>query len=108
MTHGLSTAMNSANSLNLNKVWGGTTSMWDIDRKFANIENLKTIIQTFLQQGGQIYQGNTTDVEELKAAVLEPEKYPHLIVRVGGYSGRFVSLNKELQKDIINRYRHGA
>jgi len=38
--------------------------MWDIDREFANIENIKTILQTFLQQGGQIYQVNTTDVEE--------------------------------------------
>jgi formate C-acetyltransferase len=108
MTQGLSTALRSANSLDLSRLWGGTTSMWDIDRKFASRDNLKTIIKTFLQQGGHIYQGNTTDVDELKRAQKEPEKYPHLIVRIGGYSGRFVTLNESLQNEIIGRYRHSA
>ena len=108
MTYGLSTAMNSANSICLKEVWGGATSMWDIDKKFATTDNLKAIIKTFLDQGGQIYQGNTTDVIELLEAQKAPEKYPHLIVRVGGYSGRFVTLHEDLQNDVINRYRHGA
>jgi formate C-acetyltransferase len=106
MKHGITTAMASANSLRLEKVWGGTTSMWDIDESYATQENLKSIIKVFLKQGGQIYQGNTTSVDELRRAYREPEKYKYLIVRVGGYSGRFCSLDKELQKEIINRKKH--
>ena len=50
--------------------------------------------------------GNTTDVESLVKAQKDPEQYAHLIVRVGGFSARFVTLKKELQDDIINRIRH--
>ena len=49
-----------------------------------------------------------TDVEELKKAMADPEQYRHLIVRVGGYSARFVTLHKSLQEEIINRMRHSC
>ena len=49
-----------------------------------------------------------TDVEELKKALEAPEEYRHLIVRVGGYSARFVTLNRALQEEIINRIRHSG
>ena len=47
-----------------------------------------------------------TDIEELKRARLDPENHRHVIVRVGGYSARFVNLRPELQEEIINRMRH--
>jgi len=37
------------------------------------------------------------------AALKEPEKHSHLMVRIGGYSARFVNLSPELQEDIIAR-----
>ena len=55
-----------------------------------------------------IFQGNTTDVAELEAALERPEEYHHLIVRVGGFSARFVSLSAAVQREIIDRYRHRA
>ena len=41
--------------------------------------------------------------DELEAAMREPERWGQLMVRVGGFSARFVDLTKELQKDIIRR-----
>ena len=41
-----------------------------------------------------------------KAAKENPEKYEYLVVRVGGYSARFVHLNPAIQDEIINRMRH--
>ena len=41
--------------------------------------------------------------EELLAALKEPEKHTHLMVRVGGYSARFVDLTLALQEEIIAR-----
>ena len=33
----------------------------------------------------------------------EPKKYANLIVRVGGFSARFVELSKEIQADLLKR-----
>jgi pyruvate-formate lyase len=30
------------------------------------------------------------------------------MVRVGGFSARFINLSQELQDEIIGRYRHGG
>ena len=80
--------------------------MWDFDSSFANEEIIKATLKTFIEGGGQIFQGNTTSVEELLDAKEHPENYHHLMVRVGGYSARFVNLESELQNEIIERIRH--
>jgi formate C-acetyltransferase len=53
-----------------------------------------------------VFQGNTTSVRDMQDALQHPEHYKHLIVRVGGYSARFVDLERALQDEIISRYRH--
>lgn len=54
---------------------------------------------------GQIFQGNMTDVETLEKALLDPRRYPELIVRVGGFSSRFMNLAPDVQREIILRKR---
>jgi len=51
-------------------------------------------------------QFNVVSNEELRAAQQEPEKYQDLIVRVAGYSARFVNLTKYSQDSIIARTEH--
>jgi formate C-acetyltransferase len=80
--------------------------MWDFDASFASSELIKAVLKTFFEKGGQIFQGNTTPVEELIEAKNNPERFEHLVVRVGGYSARFVHLSPEVQDEIINRMRH--
>jgi trans-4-hydroxy-L-proline dehydratase len=106
MTEGITPAILSANSLALERFSGGASTMWDLDEKFATPENLKHLVKTFVATGGQIYQGNTTDVNELLAAQKDPELHHNLMVRIGGYSGRFTALDDDLQNEIINRTRH--
>lgn len=55
---------------------------------------------------GQEVQVNVVDSSTLKDAQIHPEKYQDLIIRVAGYSARFVELSKELQNDIIRRTEH--
>jgi formate C-acetyltransferase len=43
------------------------------------------------------------DTETLLAAQRRPEQYPHLMVRVAGYSARFIDLPPEEQTEIIGR-----
>ena len=49
------------------------------------------------------HQPNVLNVEDLKAAQREPEKYKDLIVRLWGVSAHFVDLPKELQDEMIAR-----
>ncbi|MBQ2252329.1 MAG: hypothetical protein II329_05100 [Clostridia bacterium] len=106
MTKGVTAAINSCATQPYELFAGGVSSMWDIDPNWASEEVIRGLFTSYFEQGGQMFQGNTTDVEDLIKAQQNPEAYPHLIVRVGGYSARFVWLHKGCQDDVIERYRH--
>jgi formate C-acetyltransferase len=106
MTKGLSTAILSANSLDLDRFSGGAATMWDLDPSLAKVEYVKQVLAAFAATGGQMFQGNMTDVDELRKAQEDPEAFQNLLVRVGGFSARFVALSKGEQDDVIGRYRH--
>ena len=106
MKNGITAAINSCGRMPFEKFAGGASSMWDFDSSWATEPIVEAVIKAFIANNGQIFQGNTTSLEELIEARKHPEDYPHLIVRVGGYSARFVTLSNALQEDIINRIRH--
>jgi formate C-acetyltransferase len=108
MSHGITAAIGSHAALSLDLVSGGASSMWDISPEWATTETVGTILRTFIELGGHIFQGNTTDVAELIRAREHPEDHPGLMVRVGGFSARFVTLDEALQKEIITRRRHSS
>lgn len=108
MVKGITAAMNSCAKLPFHIFNGGASTMWDLDCAWATDEMIQSLLLTFFEKGGQIYQGNTTDVESLRKAQETPEEYHQLIVRVGGFSARFVNLDRELQDEIISRVRHAG
>ena len=77
--------------------------MWDLDYSWANEELVEWLVLSFFEQGGQFFQGNVTDVNELIKAQEHPEDYQTLSVRVSGWNARFVTLNKEWQDMIIGQ-----
>lgn len=108
MTKGISAAINSCGKLPFEKFMGGASTMWDFDCEWVNEPIIKAVLKTALDKNIQIFQGNTTSVEDLIKAKQTPENYEHLMVRVGGYSARFTKLSSELQDEIISRYRHNG
>lgn len=60
----------------------------------------------FVQQRIPELQFNFTGNELLLAAQQHPEHYPHLVVRVSGFSAYFNRLTPEVQHDIIRRRAH--
>ena len=52
---------------------------------------------------GSHIQYNILDTEQLKEAKENPEEFPDLIVRIGGFSAYFVQLSKGIQDDVIYR-----
>jgi formate C-acetyltransferase len=108
MTKGISAAINSCGKLPFEKFMGGASTMWDFDSEWVNEPIIKAVLKTALDKNIQIFQGNTTSVEDLIKAKQTPENYEHLMVRVGGYSARFTKLASELQDEIISRHRHNG
>ena len=67
-------------------------------------EIFKTLIREYFRAGGLQHQPNVADVETLKKAQKEPEKYKDLIVRLWGVSAHFVDISKEMQDEMIARF----
>lgn len=67
------------------------------------LQNLVNLIDYYFSIGGMQIQFNVVSKKTLLDAQKNPSKYQNLIVRVAGYSAYFVTLDKEVQNDIIER-----
>ena len=67
---------------------------------------LAELIKTYFENGGYQVQPSVVSKEQLEMARREPEKWRSLIVRVGGFSARFVDLQPEFQDDMISRTQY--
>jgi pyruvate-formate lyase len=64
---------------------------------------LKTLLQTYFQNGGQQCMINVLRRGDLEDAIAHPERHQSLLVRVGGFSARFVTLSPDVQREIASR-----
>ncbi len=108
MSKGITSAINSCTTLPFTMLNGGASTMWDMNPDWASEAVIQSVFSAFFKQGGQIFQGNMTDVRQLLDAQQSPQEHFSLIVRVGGYSARFVNLSRSLQDEIIARMRHAG
>ncbi len=69
----------------------------------AQRESFSNLIRTYFRLGGQQLQVDVVDADTLLAAQEHPEQYQDLIVRVAGYSARFVDLDRTMQDEFIAR-----
>ena len=69
-------------------------------------KSLKALVLGYFEQGGMQMQITCVRKEELLDAKAHPEKYPNLIVRIGGYSEYFQRLSPDLQQSVIDRTLH--
>ncbi|MBO2517879.1 MAG: pyruvate formate-lyase [Clostridiales bacterium] len=68
-----------------------------------SITKVAQLVQLFVLRGGHQLQLNTVNRERMLDAQKHPENYRNLIVRVWGWSGYFVELDKCYQDHIIRR-----
>ncbi|MBO5453261.1 MAG: hypothetical protein J6A69_04780 [Clostridia bacterium] len=71
-----------------------------------SVETMKNLVKTYLSRGGFEIQINVVDKDTLLKAVDNPEQYRDLVVRIGGYSDYFVSLEPNMQQEVIARTEH--
>ena len=64
------------------------------------------LLAGYFSRGGTQAMITVSDHGELERALADPPRYRHLIVRVGGYSERFVDLPREVQQELLRRTLH--
>ena len=76
---------------------------------FATPENrarLRAMIRVYFARGGQEIQINAVSRDTLRDAMVRPEAYESLVVRVSGFSAYFTALERDVQQDILMRTEH--
>ncbi len=66
-------------------------------------EKVRALFRTYFKKGGCQLMVTVVDHGMLEDAQKHPENYPDLIVRVAGYSARFVSLPRDVQDELLSR-----
>ncbi len=69
----------------------------------SNAEGARAIISAFFELGGQQLNLSVVNQADLEAAMIHPQEYQNLLVRVGGFTARFVTLEPDLQREILQR-----
>lgn len=67
---------------------------------------LDSLLKTYFAKGGTQAMITVVSRDDLEAAIREPENWGHLMVRVGGFSIRFVDLDKNAQQEVLSRTLH--
>lgn len=63
----------------------------------------KGLLSGYFHNGGAQAMITVLNRGDLEQAMIHPEKYQNLIVRVGGFSARFVELSKNIQAELLSR-----
>jgi len=106
--NGVTSMLKSVTKLPLHLGLGGTTLnvlLPQIDTKTEE-QRAKTLalIRAYLENGGQMAQITTANLDDLLDAQVNPKNHENLFVRIGGYSDKFITINKDVQNEIIQRY----
>ncbi|MDA3961056.1 MAG: hypothetical protein PF961_09715 [Planctomycetota bacterium] len=73
---------------------------------FCGEQPVRALLAGYWAAGGSQVMITVTAPGELKAAMERPGEYQHLMVRVGGFSARFVDLDRPCQQEICDRALH--
>ena len=96
----------SAIKLPQHKFFGGQPidMSFDLDTVKNHKKEIAALISAYLLGGGLQFQVNSLSSKLLREAQKHPENYPHLVVRIGGYSLYFNELSDSVKTEFIERF----
>ena len=71
------------------------------------VDNIYSYAKTYSDLGGMQMQLNVVSSKTLRDAMEHPENYQNLMVRISGYNAYFVTLNRKMQIELIERAEFG-
>ena len=74
----------------------------------GSMDKVGAVLKAFYDNGGVQTNLCVIGRDDLENAMAHPENYQNLLVRIGGFSARFVTLNPVVQREIIDRTTYGA
>ncbi len=77
------------------------------DSREKTVNDIFSYVKTYFDLGGMQIQLNVVTSETLKDAMAHPENYRNLLVRISGYNAYFVTLNRDMQIELIERAEYG-
>jgi pyruvate-formate lyase len=84
---------------------GGATTNFKLSHEFISKERDKfdALFATYWAGGGQQASITILNKGDLEAAMENPENYSHVLVRLGGWTARFIDLDRYIQEEILTR-----
>lgn len=101
---GITAVLNTVSSISVDNMAGAVYNL-KLSKEMAkkHLLMVKELFKVYFAKGGSQIMISVIDQSELEDAMVHPEKYPNLIVRVGGFSARFIDLLPIVQKEIVSR-----
>ena len=101
--NGITAMLNSLTKLRTDIHAGAVQNMAFSRDLFSQRQLTKALLMTYFKNGGQQAMINVLSRGALEDAMKHPEKHQDLMVRVGGFSARFVTLSPDVQREIASR-----
>lgn len=98
-------ALNSVTRLPLSRALGTPVLNLRLEPETAR-GYLRPLMETYFEKGGLQAQINCISTQDMKDAMIHPEKHGDLLVKTGGYIEYFVKLDPQTQQTIIDRTEH--
>jgi formate C-acetyltransferase len=77
------------------------------DTHGKTVDDMFSYVKSYFNLGGMQMQMNVVTSAMLRDAMAHPENYRNLIVRISGYNAYFVTLNRDMQMELIERAEYG-
>jgi formate C-acetyltransferase len=78
------------------------------DSHEAAVEHIHSYAKSYIELGGMQVQFNVVSSAVLRDAMANPDQYRDLLVRISGYNAYFVTLNRDMQLELIERAEFGV
>ncbi len=95
--------LNSVKKIDASEFYSGGYNLNITVGKNTFSNHVKALVEVFFGESGQELQINKLDPDILRDAQIKPDNYGNLIVRISGFSARFVDLSLLEQNEIIAR-----